>query len=353
MKKSANKTLFFSLLLVIFIAIVGYTLGKNINPTNNSNSSNTNNSIPTNSTKTTDQTKSTTQAFDVKGKIAYFNRDSSGTDIYTVVYNQQPRKVYTDKDEDLKIKSAESLTSSGKVLSVMAAKDQEFGGSLYLIATDSSAKKDKLVDQFASTQAPAISPNSKYIAYVLFDNSEANYGFSLYIMKSDGTNKLRLAQDSANIKIFSWSSDSKQIAFLKGSETNSSNIYLASIDGSDAKELTSFKEKIYWLSWATDGIVLSKGPNDQSQLNKSELYKMDNNGKNLKRLTNNDSFENYPYVSPDGKFITFLTVNYDKNVDVNKSGNIEIIDQSGQNQNKITEGNYIIGWIEWEKSLIL
>lgn len=336
MKKSTSKSLFFTFLLAFCIIIAGYFLSRGSGtqePINGSQSLNQGGGEIESS-----------QSTEIKGSIVYLTRDSKGSDIYTVSVNSQPQKVFTDKDEDLKIKSAQSLTLSGKILTEMASVDQQFGSSLYFIYTDGSGKKEKIVEEFASTQSPIISPNGKKIAYIVFSNAEADYGFSLYVMNNDGSNKQKITNDSSGLHILSWNPESNQLAFLKGNDPKQSIIYTADLKGDQAKELISFKEKVYSLDWEKQGFVFTKGPTEQ-EINKVEVFKMDSDGKNTKRLTNNETHENFCYFSQNGKTIGYLSVKYDNNIDNTKTGEINTIDLNGENGKKIAEGNYLIGWL--------
>lgn len=337
MKNKSNKTLFFSLIMFLFIIVAGYYLGN----ANNNQNLNTNSSTKPTSSDSTFSTE--TASLSIKGSVIYASKTSDSTDIYSVSSSGEPKKVYTDKDEDVKIKSAQSITNSGKILAVMGAATQEFGGSLYLIYTDGSGKKDKLIDEFASTQAPIISSNGKKIAYIIFSNAESDYGFTLFVMNSDGSNKQQIATSATGLKILSWNSDNNKIIFINGESSQKSDIYAADLSGAKASEITSFKEKVYSLNWNSKNIILTKGPTAKDEINKSEAYQMDFDGKNITRLTNDDMFENFCFASPNNDATACLTVKYDQNVDINKTGNITII--AGNNKKDIAEGNYIIGWI--------
>jgi len=338
MKKNSNKNLFVTLVMALVIVIIGIFIGNaGNNPTSNQDNSS---SAKTNSDTGTTEALSTSNLInELNGTIIYASRTSAANEIYSVTVNTQPKKVYTDKNDDLKIKSMQSVTRSGKILAVMAPEDQQFGGSLYLISTDGSGKKDKLIDEFASTQTPVISPNSKKIAYIVFNNAETDYGFSLYVMNTDGTSKQKIASNPDELKIMSWNYTGDKISYLKGDSLKQSDIYYSDLSGNETK-LISYKEKIYSLSFGQNKIVLTKGPLDK--LNQSEVYRTDLDGKNIKRVTTDENHENFCVLSPDDKAEACLRIDYSKNVDLSKSGEIMIF-MDGSNK-KLSDGNYIIGW---------
>jgi Tol biopolymer transport system component len=339
-KKSNNKTLFLTLILAAFIIIIGVSVGKNVD-------SNSNVALVKTNSSSVDATSSTEQdgltAF--KGKIVFLSKSSDENAIYMLTSKEGSKKIYTDKDEDLKIKSAFSVTNDGKILALMGSADQEFGGSLYLIDTTSAGKKDKLIDVFASTDSPMISPDGKKIAYTLFNNSEIDYGFTLYVMNRDGSGKQKIISDASQIKILTWNDKSDKIAYLKGDTSNENSIFVSDLVGTKVKLVTSFKEKIYSASWANSNFIVSKGPIDSGSVNKAEVFEFDESGKNLKRLTNDDKFSGFAFISTDGKFLIYANIEYSNSVDFTKTGEIGILNLQTNDYKKIGEANYLIGWL--------
>lgn len=338
MVKSKSKTVFFTLIFMVIIIGLGVALASTINKKKSSNTSSPS------SQNNSDVTVKDSSA-NYSGTVVYAAKTSNGTDIYTISASSAAKKVFTDKDEDNKIKSAKSITSSGKVLAVMAPAGQEFGGSLYLISTDGSGKKEQIINEFASTQAPLISPDGKKIAYLVFSNVEADYGYALYVENSDGSNKQLVSKDPSGLDILSWNKDSSKIVYAKGNLNQNYDLYIGDAKTLNEKKISSFKEKIYSLDWGKDKFILSKGPTAQGQINKAELFTMDEDGKNLKRISQNEVFENFPKFSPSNDLISYVNVTYDNNMDINKSGQIDISDTAGQNIKTISEGNYLIGWL--------
>ena len=165
-------------------------------------------------------------------------------------------------------------------------------------------------------------------------------------MDTNGENIQKISSDPVNIKILSWNSSGSKIAYLKGNINEGSEIYVSDLSGKEEK-IISFKEKVYSLCWKNDLMLFSKGPLSGSENAKTEIYSMNDNGKNVKRISTNNEMENYVTISPDANYISFLSVKYDNNVDINKSGQIVVEYLSSQENNiKLSEANYIIGWIK-------
>lgn len=277
-------------------------------------------------------------------KLIYAVKSSSFTDIYSYDFStSKSSKVFTDRDEEQKIKSASSLTNDGKILMLMSKPTEEFSGSLYLISTDGSGKKELLIGDFASPQPAQISPKGKQIAYVLFSNAEKDFGFKLIVANIDGTNKKQLTNDATNLILLAWSSDNSKIAYQKGTVTD---IYSISLDSLQEEKLLSLDtDQIQSFSWnSTKGIVLSKNPRGNDTFNQSEIYSLNEGGGKLQQITRNSLFDSYPSYDGSGNLV-YLSLDYkinDSNI-LYKQGKIELITSDGKSK-EITDANQILGW---------
>ena len=121
-----------------------------------------------------------------------------------------------------------------------------------------------------------------------------------------------------------------KIAFISGSRDY--EIYVIDADGSNQKRLTEnsliVDERICWSPDGTKIAFISE------QDEKWEIYTMDADGQNHTRLTHNDIIERDLAWSPDGTRIAFVTV-------VNKQYNqIYTINTDGTNMQRITKTRY-------------
>lgn len=237
--------------------------------------STTNKSTNTNSdTKESNQTASETSSDESKsnlfytGKIYYFYSDEKVFNIYSKEDNQNQKLIYTDKNETEKVKYAHSITNDSKILAQIQNNSDPLISSLYLINTDGSGDKEKIVDSFNSSQAPIINPTSDKIAYVIFSNAERDYGYTLYIMSADGTNKVEIDSSEIEISQLSFSSDGQSLAYKKDNE-----VYILNLEDKQPN-------KIYT-------------PNDNSQITNLSF-----NSTNLVLVTINNN-DNYYILSID------------------------------------------------------
>lgn len=114
----------------------------------------------------------------------------------------------------------------------------------------------------------------------------------------------------------------------------SDQICIMNADGSGFRQLTSDNVRHYYPSLSPDGqSVLYSAFREQ---NVYEIYEMNLNSGNVKRLTNRLGVSNAPEVSPDGKRITFMRGN--PNTQQNQ---IWIMDRSGDNPENVPQS---LGW---------
>ena len=126
-----------------------------------------------------------------------------------------------------------------------------------------------------------------------------------------------------------------QIAFVSHRDGNA-EIYVMDINGGNQRRLTNDRDGAYAPSWSPDGkrIVFSSRRDGNA-----EIYVMDADGGNQRRLTNNRSDDGYPSWSPDGERIAFAS--WDgivKNFAINFD--IYVMDADGGNPQNLTNNPF-------------
>ncbi|MCZ2267226.1 MAG: DUF5050 domain-containing protein [Ignavibacteriales bacterium] len=219
---------------------------------------------------------------------------------------------------------------------------------------------------------PAWSPDGKTIAYVHGDTVESKTG--LFLIDTSGLNK-RLLLSSASASSPSWSFDGKWLVF-----SMSAQIYKIKANGDSLTQLTnqgsnffpSFSPDGNWIAYdsnvdspngmnfiwkmKSDGTHKiriaydpTKGeirmPSWSSITNKimhirylpgvfsSEIFEMDADGYNAKRLTFNDHTDYYPKFNHNNNKIVFESQPYAS------FPKISVIDKDGNNYTEITDGS--------------
>lgn len=335
----------------IFIVILVVALGLVVNSFNNApksdkktqNQQDTPN--PENSSNQGGMDIDTKSVIENSNKYIYYVIKGTGfTDIYKYnLENLENKKVFTDRDEQEKIKAISGLNDQ-KTLMLTSKVEDEFANNIYLLSLDGSGKKEKKIPNFSSPQTPILSPDGKRIAYVLFSNAESDFGFKLLISDLNGENKQELTHDQTNLILYNWSPSGKLISFGKGLDND---VYQINLDNNqEEKILASSGEQIYYISYANseDKFLLSKGPKGNNLFNRSEIYFLSKNDK-LQQITS-DSVYNYSIFA----FIDnqYLYINKDYNVDNSENssepGQMIIYNTQNNNFKEIIPASQIIGW---------
>lgn len=186
----------------------------------------------------------------------------------------------------------------------------------------------KVIDLTNNDGYPSISPNGKSIAfYSKYDNNKT---WSIHTVGLDGANVKRLTEekfvwDSAP----SWSPDGSSIIFSReykdASDQWQEEIWLMDANGNNQRQLRTLNGRA--ASFLPDGKIVFQSNSKQSQ-----LFIADIQGNNKVQLTYTNSNNRSPAVSPNGKYIAFLS---------NRDGNQEVyvMNIDGSAQRRLTFNN--------------
>ena len=174
-------------------------------------------------------------------------------------------------------------------------------------------------------------------------------GHEVYIMNADGTNPTRVTEDPASAVWPALSPNGRQIAFHsdRGSQlAPDRNIWVIDVDGKNLRQLTFHPKGDRYPAWAPDGNQIAftsdrESPEDKRQWPKTEIYVMDTDGGNVKRVTDL-GFASRPRWSPDGEWILFEGI-------VDQGRQIYAIRPDGTDMWMVSEprpeaGMYLGGW---------
>lgn len=124
----------------------------------------------------------------------------------------------------------------------------------------------------------------------------------------------------------SWSPDGSKISYT-ATQNKNSDIYIMNSDGLELKRLTNDPASDAYVSWSPNGKKILFGSNRSG---KFAVYLMNLDGSNLKRLTNDSADCAFPAWSPNGKKIAFMAKRE------KETWQIYMMDSDGKNQKRLT-----------------
>lgn len=122
----------------------------------------------------------------------------------------------------------------------------------------------------------------------------------IYVANSDGSHQRRVTPPDVEAAVPSWSPKGDRLAFTSNYD-GSFNIWTITVDGDDLRRLTT-GPNCWGARWSPDGEqVAFFAPADDDPEAPEEIFVMTSDGKDIRRITRNDTRETYPDWSPDGK----------------------------------------------------
>lgn len=161
----------------------------------------------------------------------------------------------------------------------------------------------QLTNISGSDRMPAFSPDGKYIAFI----SDRDGDFEVFRMKIDGSEQIQLTQNELPEIHPYWSPDSKRIIFNRRvADARLYSVHTMNASGEDEKLILKDDELNSYAQISPDGkwIVFDKWHKNNQE--NGEIYLMDIEGQNLKRLTvNQDVYDGYPTWFPNSKSVLY------------------------------------------------
>ena len=176
--------------------------------------------------------------------------------------------------------------------------------ALFVVNPDGSNQQqltaDLIIDQ------AVWSPDGKYIA------AQVRFGALSSIIRVEvgPDNKavgdaLRLTADEDKDSVLpQWSPDGTKITYQSKSGSDNFQVFVMNADGSDKKRVTDGKGLTKHPVWSPDGKMIAYVGSDGTSVS-SELYVIDSSGGAARAVTSNGSVKVYPLWTNDGKSLVF------------------------------------------------
>ena len=217
---------------------------------------------------------------------------------------------------------------------------EEGDGEIYIMDTDGD-NLINLSNSIGNDMVPQFSPVGNKIVFT----SDRDGNKEIYIMNNDGTEQTRLTNNSYTDHSPQFSPDGNEIVFYSIMTEETYDIFKIKSDGSNLECLTKEKQHFTLQSFipdysynafdvtprfSPDGLNIVFVPYFRGH--GFDIFLMDADGNNQKRITDVAGYNIAPFFTPDGKKIIFRThreYNYD----------IYIMNRDGSNQINLTPGS--------------
>jgi len=155
--------------------------------------------------------------------------------------------------------------------------------------------------------APSVSLDGGRIAFVASPN-ELPYN-QVVVMRADGTGARFVPTPGVDVVTVAISPDASQIAF-EGTADGNTDIYVVNSDGTDLRRLTDDPATDQYPAWSPDGSTIAydnagkdENVQDPQFSDTAEIYTVTPYGGPAHRITHNDGIDAAPSYSPDGTTI--------------------------------------------------
>ena len=213
---------------------------------------------------------------------------------------------------------------------------------IWIMDSDGS-NRVKLTTNPSSDWTPRYSPDGTQIAYNSYGSGT---DIDIWTMNSDGSGQTELTTFTHDDFGGSWSPDGSEIAYASREGNGIPSIWIMGSDGSNRYQLTTDygteeEDWDYWPRWSPDGMRIlfssrraGKGVFDQWVIN--------NDGTGLQQLTDTNRDDEWGCWSPDGKHILYCS-------GINDNYNLWMVDSDGSNEKQITfysDSTYCPCWVD-------
>lgn len=206
------------------------------------------------------------------------------------------------------------------------------------ISNETGYEIRRLTDNLGDDESPSWSPDGHSIA---FTSDRDGTNGDIYVMDADGDNVRRLTNHRSQDRSPSWSPDGRSIAFSSVRDADDGNdgyyeIYVMDSSGDNLRNLTNHPSDDENPTWSPDGRSIAF---DSDRDGIGDIYAMDADGGNVRRLTNHRKQDRSPSWSPDGRSIAFSSLRDSDPAIEGINPEIYVMDADGGNVRRLTSHN--------------
>ena len=170
---------------------------------------------------------------------------------------------------------------------------------IYVINADGGGAARRVSSATADATEPTWSPDGSRIAYAVGDEPT-----HLYVTRSDGSAASRtLGGGGASQAYPAWSPDGTHIAYVRRNTGDAvTELWIMDANGSNPRRLTNLGAAVTSPAWSPDGREIAFSANPAGHY---EIYALTLRSKHVVRWTTGEADDVQPAWSPDGKQIAF------------------------------------------------
>jgi Tol biopolymer transport system component len=179
---------------------------------------------------------------------------------------------------------------------------------------------------------PAWSPDGSEIAFTRIYYNQ-NFRNEIWIMNSDGSNQHYIGVEGFAAK---WSHDGAKFIFTNtgdwnGSGLKGSDISICDTNGTNVQQITHTVGDEWSPSWSPDGNKILFGYSSDGNYASNEIFKMNSDTTGREQLTINNSWDGSPRWSPDGSRICYAS-----DISAYQHWEVYIMNNDGSNIKRVT-----------------